>query len=546
MKKAYTYFSVNGDYGCGAYSEPEFPELKDYIANMDRLEISYSIVSNVESRDYSVYHGNKKLLQDIEDCNASGNRIFPAFTISPSMYYEKGAMDFLKQCLETRRVKVLKMFPTISRFEIFQIEQVLKEVVKYKPLLIVNTRSLPSKTSYKEISELARLFPEINIICTQVEWHYLLSVMDIMWRCENIYVETSWLHVKSITELLAKTFGSQRILYGCGPKYHNGASIAALVHAKLADEDKEKIAYKNIVNLMGIEDLPKVEGINEKLINHKKPLWNKFKTGNKLEGVKIIDSHTHIGAPARGWIIEKVEIPDQMQDLVETMDRLGISKMITCPEEALFSNPLKGNIETENSIKIFKEYKNRIFGYLVFNPHYYKLLIPEFDNIFKSGFFIGFKILSDYWNVPINDSRLDAMYEYANKYHLPILIHTWYGNYGNPYLLKDVAPKYPNAKFILGHSGGTDKGRIEAEKLAINNPNVYLEWCGSFLCTIPWEETISRVDNKQIVFGTDTFFHEPAWELGRLLSLDIEDEKLVPILGNNMERILGEYKGGCS
>ena len=42
-------------------------------------------------------------------------------------------------------------------------------------------------------------------------------------------------------------------------------------------------------------------------------------------------------------MIEKVEISEQVEDIINTMDRLGITRMISCPEEAQFANPLKGN-----------------------------------------------------------------------------------------------------------------------------------------------------------------------------------------------------------
>jgi hypothetical protein len=32
--------------------------------------------------------------------------------------------------------------------------------------------------------------------------------------------------------------------------------------------------------------------------------------------------------------------------------------------------------------------------------------------------------------------------------------------------------------------------------------------------------------------------HDFDWELGRLLSLDVPDSKLIPILGQNMQRVL--------
>ena len=74
--------------------------------------------------------------------------------------------------------------------------------------------------------------------------------------------------------------------------------------------------------------------------------------------------------------------------------------------------------------------------------------------------------------------------------------------------------------------------------MAQANANVYLEWCGSFTSSVPWEQTLELVGGRQVVFGTDAVFHDAAWELGRFLSLDAPAEKLLPILGDNMRRIL--------
>ena len=134
------------------------------------------------------------------------------------------------------------------------------------------------------------------------------------------------------------------------------------------------------------------------------------------------------------------------------------------------------------------------------------------------------------------------MWEYANRRRLPILIHTWGGGYDSPALLKDIARKYPEASFLLGHTGGSDTGRAEAEALALENPNVYLEWCGSFCSSTLWEDTLKKVNPRQVVFGTDAVAHGIPWELGRLLSLDVPDKILVPILGANMRRILARRK----
>ena len=217
------------------------------------------------------------------------------------------------------------------------------------------------------------------------------------------------------------------------------------------------------------------------------------------------------------------------------MDRLGIETSVCSGLEALLGEPIEGNRLLEQGAAPHGE---RFKGYLAFNPLYAKPLVAAFDAFFARDFFVGFKALCDYWKVPVDDPRFNPAYEYANRHRLPFLLHTWQGSYDSPAMLKDVVKRYPDAVFILGHSGGPDRGRREAEELAIENPNVYLEFCGSFTGTIPWEETIGRVGNDRVLFGTDAVLHDPVWELGRFVSIDLPAETLRPILGDNMRRLL--------
>jgi predicted TIM-barrel fold metal-dependent hydrolase len=119
-------------------------------------------------------------------------------------------------------------------------------------------------------------------------------------------------------------------------------------------------------------------------------------------------------------------------------------------------------------------------------------------------------------------------------------VHTWQGEFDAPRLLQDIAPRYPDAIFLLGHSGASD--RPDAERLVLENPNVFLEWCGSFTNPADWGETLRRVGNHRLVYGTDGMGHDPAWELGRLLSLDVPDETFHPILGETMRSLLARRR----
>lgn len=112
-------------------------------------------------------------------------------------------------------------------------------------------------------------------------------------------------------------------------------------------------------------------------------------------------------------------------------------------------------------------------------------------------------------------------------------------------MIDGLAKWYPNVAFILGHSGGTCQGREEAEQMGEKHRYVYLEWCGSFCSAHSWINIINIVGPRKIVFGTDAMPHSIYWELGRLLSLDVPDSVIRPILGENMRRILAQRRPWC-
>ena len=215
--------------------------------------------------------------------------------------------------------------------------------------------------------------------------------------------------------------------------------------------------------------------------------------------------------------------------------RVDVQTLIVSSLNALIGDPVSGNAELEAKLA---PHGDRFRGYFGFNPNHADALAARFDDVFSRSFFVGFKTLCDYWRVPITDPRFEPMFAYANRHRLPILNHTWGGTHDSPRLFTDLVAKYPEAQFILGHSGGGNDGRREAEALAAAHPNVWLEWCGSFCSTIPWEESFSRVNPAKMIFGSDAFCHNLVWELGRLLSVDLPQEQVRPMLGDTMRRLL--------
>jgi len=527
------FFNVNGSIGRGAYEEAQFPDAASFAAHLDYLGVERSLVWHVAARDINPTFGNRRLLEEIKSSGFE-ERLLPAFVITPACFFERGTAAFLKEHLSSGRVRALRIIPDVSRFQVRQLERLLSELAEYEPVLLWDCRHGHDELSVRDFEFLALRFPGISFVVTQKMWGGFGSVLDLLWRCPNTYIDTSWLHMRETIELLVENFGSNRVLFGLGYKSHNGAAIASLVHASLSEVQRGQIAHSNAESLLKISPVPKRRFPVGGLLR-KKALWNAFRSGEALRGVEIIDAHAHTPPFTRGWIFRENDIRQGIEETISRMDRLGVNRLVISPEPAIFGPNLLHSRECE---KILRPYRERLSGYLPYNPLYMNEIVPRFDEFFRGGFFAGFKLLPGYLKIPLSDPAYIPVWEYADRYRRPILMHTWDENYGAPSILTDVVKKYPGASFILGHSGGGTRGRLEAEELALSSKNVYLEFCGSFTTPRPFETSLRIVGREQVLYGSDTVAHDMAWELGRYLSMPLPDEELLPGLGANIKRIL--------
>lgn len=522
---------VNACYGRGSSSQADFNRPEDLIQHLDLLGIEQALVWNYQARDVNPNWGNRQLLADLDALpTAQAKRLIPAFVITPACFYEKGSLDFLKQHCASNRVRALRIFPAASRFAINQLERMLLELSPFKPVVLMDCRDFGNESDSEQLGTLARKLPDVTFVVTQKMWGGFGGVIDLMWRCPNVCVDISYIHMRENIELLLREFGSDRVLFGTGPKSHYGAAIAALVFADLTTEERAKIAHGNLERLLAI---PPADFVVTGEVAEK-PLWDAFRQGRAVEP-EVFDVHAHVGPLTLGWYMPENDYETQLAKLVARMDQLGVDKIFVCGGNALFGECVSGNRILEQKTQ---PYRGRVFGYLGFNPRYGEETSRELDHFFSGDFFIGFKLLASYWKVPVTDAGYLPVWEYANQHALPILLHTWDDSYNSPAMLAEIAPRYPNAKFLLGHSGGGTRGRAESVDLAATNPNVYLEFCGSFTTAVDWLETFAAVGFDRVVFGSDTNAHDQAWELGRLLSIPVPDEKLIPVLSQNYRRLV--------
>ncbi len=533
-----SYFDINGRIGKGVFGalESDFPDPESLIAHMDYLGITRALVWDYMARDVNPTRGNRRLIEKIGQTDEFRKRLIPAFTITPASVLDKDGLTSLKSSLENGSVKALRVFPFSPRFSMGALNMLFKEIKDFTPLVLWTGAN--DRTDLEAFCRLAEKFNHFTFVLTELCWISLAKALDLVGPRKNILVDTSWLYNTAAIEILTEYLGGDRVVFGTGSKAHYGASIAALEHSNVDDLTKGKIAHSNIERILGLS--PDKTEVKESPRLKDKPLWKVFKEGLALSGVEILDAHGHSGPYGYfGWTPTS-DLNEVFDNIVKKMDALGVSRIILSHISALYGDCLEGNRELQKILS--DKYKNRISGYLVFNPYYKDVLIPELDNFFASGVFKGFKLLAEYWRVPLTDTSYESAWKYADNHSLPILLHTWEGTYGSPAMLTDIVKKYPGATFILGHAGGGSIGRKEAVALVQNNQNVFLEFCGSFTTPIDWIDTFKEVGFEKVVFGSDTDGHNQAWELARLLSLPVPDTKLLPVLAENMNNILAKSK----
>lgn len=523
-----TLFDVNGCIGYSSSGASEFPTADALLRQLDSLGVHRSLVWHVSARDVNPTWGNERLIDEISLTSEAEERLIPAFVIGASVLHERDGLERLRSGMLHKKVRALRLFPTKLNHSLPEIESLIREVLEFQPVLLFDCRFIDSVDA---LGQLADTFSQVPIIYTNVSWPQIGGAFHLLSRHSNILVDLSWLHTCGTAEKIVRDFGSHRLIFGLGNKANHGASILELFDMPVSQEAKEQIGHQNLENVL---HLGSSNGLSPNH-NQKGKLWNQLLSGIPCS-TEVLDAHGHLG-PWGTWMIEAQQIEDQIADIIPRMNRLGIGTMIVSGTQALMGEPVAGNYLLKESCR---PHSGRFLGYVVFNPNYHEELTSCFQEFFTDDFFVGFKVLNSYWKIPVTDPRHEAMWKYANHYRLPILLHTWNDDYDHPDMLEGITGEYPDAKFILGHSGGTDEGRSAALRLALKRENVYLEWCGSFQMTKPFEELITCLGKERIIFGTDATLHSPAWELGRFLSLDLSDEMLIPALGKNMRTILGQ------
>jgi uncharacterized protein len=262
--------------------------------------------------------------------------------------------------------------------------------------------------------------------------------------------------------------------------------------------------------------------------------------GKLLSDVTVIDAHVHLGRFAGFYNPADVNITS----LVGHMDGLGVDKCFVSGSAALSTDFALGNEEVAQAAK---EFPNRIYGLITFNPHYPKEMKQQLKKYSKAGF-LGIKIHPDLHNYRADGENYQLAWKFAQDHNLFILAHSWEepnpfgGIPASPKLFLRFIEDYPIVPVILAHAGGTPAGVIQATQMASHYKNVYLDTCGWKYSFIWISELVNQCGEDKLIYGSDFPFYDFGTCLGRICLADISQSAKEKILSFNIMKILKMQK----
>ena len=246
-----------------------------------------------------------------------------------------------------------------------------------------------------------------------------------------------------------------------------------------------------------------------------------------IDGNLVIDFHGHVGK------FDDLLAFDDADTMLRAMDAVGIDK--SCVFNIF--NP-EGRYGNDQTAAFVAAHPDRFIGFAYVSPLKPECILPELERAIDDLGLAAIKLYPPYVQVPFDQPIWHPIYQFAHERELAVILHTGQEPAAEPKYLLEVAPLFPAANFVAGHSGNAAPYRSQAIEAAQSYPNVYLETCSTFRTPGVIEELVEKGGADRVLFGSDTPLMDPRPQLGKIITADIGDAAKRLAIGQNAKRLL--------
>jgi uncharacterized protein len=235
--------------------------------------------------------------------------------------------------------------------------------------------------------------------------------------------------------------------------------------------------------------------------------------------MEIIDSHTHWGPS----VTMGIEVTTE--ELLRQAEQCNVSRIV------IFPFPSMALADEKINERLLDE-ANRVKKFI---PYYYipESMKPIPDKGFYGGkwhWMRGVQDCSSNYEA-LEDPKLGKFIEASERIDLPIVFEE------ELRFTETFIRKTKNLKIIIPHLGMLGGNPIDFLNTFRARENVYFDTALASPDTVM--NFIEKIGYERILFGSDIPFGTMKWELEKILSLPIGDDKKEWILSKNLRRLIG-------
>ncbi len=213
-------------------------------------------------------------------------------------------------------------------------------------------------------------------------------------------------------------------------------------------------------------------------------------------------------------------------------ERWGISHTVAAPpDEFVMAFNDEGNAMMADLVK---QYPDRLSALAVANPWYGEKAVDTLKRAFERGL-CGLYLHPGRQGFHLTESVVDPLIEACLEYGKPIYSHTGTPICAMPFQLAELARRFGEATFVMGHMGWTDFCGYDAVPAAQQTPNILLDT--SLACSSIVADAIEKLGVGRVLFGTGYPRSRPAHEFEKLKPLNLSEEDFDKYARKNARRI---------
>lgn len=217
-------------------------DIDAFIGEMDRFGVEKAVAWHSSMTEYDPDAGTTKSMSSMV---GREDRIIPSWMLLPDASDRDYAPEVFFPKMRANNVRLLRATPENNRF-------FLCEAAMGEQLSIIAEAHIPlylsPSSGFEYIYSVLKEFPKLTVILYNIGWWPSARyVFPLLRKYENVYFETGDFGMLNGYEETVSRYGSERMLFGTAfPTNNMGGSIYSLMHARISEEERENIAWRNL------------------------------------------------------------------------------------------------------------------------------------------------------------------------------------------------------------------------------------------------------------------------------------------------------------